>query len=352
MKRLIVSWNRVRFFAAVFLSGCAAISAAAAAPEWVSGPSRNFPPDTHLTGVGNGDTRQAAEDRAYAALSKIFAAEIESKTHEWEKYLQTDGAAGAVDHRQIGIEQATRVSTRAVLEDVKIVGTWFDESKAAYYALAAMDRRHASSSLRERIRSLDLKVEELLKVSAAADQKLQTVRALHEAVQSLLLRDAYNAQLRIVSVSGTGVEAPARLDGVSRKLKDFLVRSVRIRVEVGGGHNEAIRDAIVEGLNRRGLPVISTGSEADLNVDGRVSFEPVNLPNASTGTHFVRWSAVFDLTDRASGQKIGTVTQQGREGHLSAVEADARAVRASQTVLSEEVGRQLANFIYGETDNP
>jgi len=328
---------------------------AATAPDWVNGPSKKYPASVYLTGVGYADTRQAAEDRAYAAISKIFAAEINSKTQEWEKYLQTDAKGRTEDSRQINIEQATEVSTKKVLENVTIAETWLDESKAVYYVLAVMDRQHAASALRDRITSLDLKVEELLK-QAKQGNKLQTVRALHGAVANLLLREAYNTELRVVNPSGKGSESGVSLAATNQDLREFLAKNFKIMVAVTGENSEPIRNAIVEGLNRQGLPVVAAGLtpsdfQPDLLVKGAVTLEPVQMPaGGSPRTHFVRWAAAFDLTDEASQQVIGSVARQGREGHLTEPEAEARALRSAEQEVSDDVGRQIADFIYGKEE--
>ncbi|MBI3995917.1 MAG: LPP20 family lipoprotein [Nitrospirae bacterium] len=336
--------------------GVASAARAAGPPDWVNGSSKKYPAALYLNGVGQADTRQAAEDRAYAAISKIFAAEISSKTQEWEKYLQSDSKGRSEDSRQISIEQATQVSTKKVLENVTIAETWLDETKAIYYALAVMDRQHASSALRDRIMSLDLKVEELLKQTRQSGDKLQTVRALHSAVENLLLREAYNTELRIVSPTGKGSEGMVSLAVIHQDLRQFLARNFKILVEVNGSHSDRIRAAIVEGLNRRGLPVVPAGSPApdlqpDVVVRGAAAFEAVQMPaGGAPPTRFVRWSATFDLTDKATQQVIGSVARQGREGHLTASEAEARALRAAEKEVAAEVGRQIADFIYGKEE--
>jgi hypothetical protein len=345
------------FIAGLIVSSGPTLSVGAAtAPDWVNGPSKKYPASVYLTGVGYADTRQAAEDRGYAAISKIFAAEINSKTQEWEKYLQTDAKGRTEDSRQINIEQATEVSTKKVLENVTIAESWLDESKAVYYVLAVMDRQHAESALRDRISSLDLKVEELLKQAKQGDRKLQTVRALHSAVANLLLREAYNTELRVVDPAGKGSESGVSLAAVNRDLREFLAKNFKIMVEVTGTNGELIRNAIVEGLNRQGLPVVAAGLtpsdfQPDLLVKGAVTLEPVQMPaGGSPRTHFVRWAASFDLTDEASRQVIGSVARQGREGHLTVSEAEARALRAAEQEVADDVGRQIAEFIYGKEE--
>ena len=345
---------RVWIIGLIGLLGHAAFVGAADPPDWVGGSSKKHPAAGYLTGVGYGDTRQAAEDRAYAAISKIFKAEIDSKTQEWEKYLQSDAKGQTDSRRQVGIEQATSVSTQKVLENVAIAETWLDESKAVYYALAVMDRPHAAATLRDRITSLDLKVDELLKESRESDNKLRTVQSLHAAIQNLLLREAYNTELRIIDPAGKGSEGMVNLAAVGRDLRQYLAKNFKIVVEVAGPHHERIRAAIVEGLNRQGFPVAPVGREpverdADLVIKGVVAFEPVEMPGGgSKRTRFVRWSAAFDLTDQSSKRVIGSVAQQGREGHLTSSEAESRALRVAEQAMAEEISRRIAEFIYGQ----
>ena len=41
-------------------------------PAWVAGGSAEYPEKRYLTGVGQGETRRAAEDQAYAAIARPF----------------------------------------------------------------------------------------------------------------------------------------------------------------------------------------------------------------------------------------------------------------------------------------
>ncbi len=349
--------NRIRLGTAgiLLLGGVFLISPADAGnpPDWVLGGSQKYPNALFLIGVGFADTRAGAEDRAYAAIAKIFLAEIRSKTQEWERYLQSDSKGRSEDRRELGIEQATQVSTQKVLENVRIAESWLDGAEAVYYVLAVMDRRHAASALRDRITALDLRVEESLRQARGTDEKLKTVRALRGAVRALLLREADNVQLRVVSPDGKGSEGGRSLSEVGQELREFLTSHFRIRVEVEEAHRERIRAVITEGLNRQGFAVSAAGPGptdlgADLEVRGSVRLEPVEMPQRGPKPmQFVRWSASFKLTDAVSKQVIGSVNKQGREGHLTAAEAESRALRVAESELVGEIGRQMAEFIYG-----
>jgi len=331
--------------AGLLLACVGATSFAARTPDWVDGKSSRYPEANYLTGVGRADTPEAAEDRAYAAISRVFSAQISQRTREWEQYLQTDEEGKTAAQRDISIDQVTQVSTEKVLEHVVIAERFQDKNTKVHYALAAMDRRQASATLRERIAGLDREIDELLAPARRTDDTLSRARALHLAVRLLLLRDAYHTDLQIVDPSGRGSDPLTRLKTVRLELRRYLEQHVRIALEVAGDDTDAIRDALTEGLNQYGLPVSGADApHADIVIRGSVSFEPVgHMPQGP----FVRWTARFDVLDRSTDQIIGSIGRGGREGHVTDQEARARALRAAQKAVSEDAGRTLAAFLFG-----
>lgn len=315
-------------------------------PDWINSESSRYPGDRFLTGVGSGDSRKKAENSAYAAISRIFVAEIDQRTREWEKFFQKDEKGKSSWQRDIKIDQFTSVSTRKVLENVSIAEIYLDKKNQIYYALAVINRRKAVSALRQRITSLDLEIEEMLKMAGKTDQKLQKVRLLHKAIRKILLRDTYNTELQILSLAGSGAESLTQLSAIQKELQDFLSGNFQVIVFITGKNSDSIRKAVVEGLNSQGLPVSlgEISEKTDLVIKGSVAFQPVEISDA----HFVRWNASFELRDIATGQIIGSVLTHGREGHITEPEAEARALRAAQHELSKEISERLADYIFGE----
>ncbi|MEW6681498.1 MAG: LPP20 family lipoprotein [Nitrospirota bacterium] len=318
-------------------------------PDWVEGRSARYPDASYVTGVGRADNPEAAEDRAYAAVSRVFSAQISQRTTEWERYLQADDSGKTASQRDISIDQVTKVSTGKVLEHVAIAERYHNANTGAYYALATMDRRQAAATLRERIAGLDREIDALLHSSQRSDDPLGRIRALHLAVRLLLLRDAYHTDLQIVDPSGRGADPLTRLRTVRLQLQRDLEQHVHIALEVTGDEPAAIRSALTQGLNTYGLPVSGAdGAPADIVIRGAATFESVDhMPQGP----FVRWTASFDLLDRSTDQIIGSIRRNGREGHLTEPEARARALRAAQHAVSDDAGRTLAAFLFGtDTD--
>ena len=96
-------------------------------PVWIEGGGGGqFPPGQFLLGVGQGSSSTQASEQAYAAVSKIFKAEITAQAKDWESYLavETRGRP-SVEHR-LTIDHVTQVTTEKVLENVQILDSWFD----------------------------------------------------------------------------------------------------------------------------------------------------------------------------------------------------------------------------------
>ena len=339
-------------------------------PDWVNGESSQYPRERYLTGVGYGDSRKAAEDEAYAAISKIFQAHIQSKTREWEEYLQSsgksEGPTGETQvSRKIFIDQLTQVSTHKVLENVSIAEIWMDSRAHRTYAMAVMDRAHSAAVIQGRIEELDHQARTLFDSATKIDQpdgssqagsKLQVARDLHAAFKALLLREGLNTDLKIIRPDGRGVDSQLSPTQVGKALRQVLSQEFHVTLELSGPHSEKIRPAILQGLTREGLRVIdrssalggSIGPEenkaADVLVKGEMVLEPLQLQ----GRPFYRWQVQFTLIDPSNDRVLGNLAKNGREGHLNPSEAEARAVRAAQRVVQEEVGPALAGIILGE----
>ena len=105
------------------------------------------------------------------------------------------------------LDQLTRVSTDKVLENATIVDRWYDAKKNLYYALGGMQRAHAETALMERMTDLDHTIHSDVAEAHQTADKLAKVRALRRATRNLVLRETYNADLRVIRASGQGTAA-------------------------------------------------------------------------------------------------------------------------------------------------
>jgi hypothetical protein len=331
-----------------------------ARPEWIDGTSAEFPTSRYLVGVGQSERRTGAEEQAYAALSKIFKAEIVAQSKDWETYLVVENRSHARTERRLTLDSIIRVSTDKVLENVRILDVWFDRKKGQYYALSGMDKTQAESVLLDRISELDHSIETHMTEARQAHDKLSRVRNLKRAAKNLVVRDAYNTDLRVVRASGQGHSSSYRIVDVMNELEEFLATNLAIAVELSGDQVDAVRRALMEGLTREGFSVAgptSTGGlvrpetqRAELMVTGTVRLWPLDVRDPQFT--YVRWCSDAVIEDVSTQRIVGAVSKGGREGHLTDQEATAKAVRVMQHEFSSDMARAIAGYVYGDSEPP
>ena len=346
----------------VALSGCAWFGGQAK-PDWIDGVSAAYPPGQYLVGVGQAESRAIAEDRAYAAVARIFKSEVSAQAKDWESYLVIEQRGRTSAERRLTLDNLTRVSTDKVLENVQIVDRWLDVHNGLHYALAGMHRSQAETSFMERITELDRSIRDDVEDFQRPSDKLARVRALRRAARNLVLRETYNADLRVIRPSGQGTAAAYRVSELTHELEQFLATNLVLTVAVTGDQAEPAQRALTEGLLKEGLQVTSRPSGGDrsvagdsigpspeLLVRGVVRVWPIDVRDPQF--KFVRWCSDFEVMDLTSQRVVGALSKGGKEGHLSDREATAKVVRVMQQEFSSDVAKAIAAHVYGELELP
>jgi hypothetical protein len=348
--------------ALVALSGCAWFGGQPK-PDWIDGVSDDYPSGEYLVGVGQAESRAAAEDRAYAAVARIFKAEVSAQAKDWESYLVIEQRGQSSAERRLTLDNLTSVSTDKVLENVQIVDRWVDVYKGLHYALAGMHRPQAETSFMERIAELDRSISDDVGEAQRPIDKLAKVRALRRAARNLVLRETYNADLRVIRPNGQGIAAVLRVSELTHELEQFLATNLVLAVAVIGDQVEPAQRALTEGLLKEGLQVTSrpwggdrsiggdsSGPSPELLVRGVVRVWPIDVRDPQF--KFVRWCSDFEVEDLTNQRVIGALSKGGKEGHLSEREATAKVVRIMQQEFSTDVAKAIAAHVYGESELP
>lgn len=334
-----------------------------AQPAWVEGNSKDFPVDQYLLGVGQADSRPSAEERAYGAVSRIFKANVEAESKDWESFLVLEAKGKANTERRLTLDQVTRVSTDKMLESVSILDAWVHPKTGQHHVLAGMRRTQAGTALSERMAELDRTIEADMVESRQTTETLSAIRSLRRAIKNLVLREAYNADLRVIRTNGQGTPSPYRVSELTGALEQFMAAHLLVGVEVLGDQIEPVRRAVIEGLLREGLPVTAKpagpeepaagrdgGKLLELLVKGTVRLFDVDVHDPRF--RYVRWCSDFVVVEPGTQRVVGAVSRGGREGHLTHDEAMAKAVRVMQQEVSSELAKTLAGYVYGDTDGP
>ncbi|GMV50883.1 MAG: hypothetical protein NBKEAIPA_01224 [Nitrospirae bacterium] len=322
-------------------------------PQWIDGQSPNYPDSQYLVGVGQAESRPRAEEQAYAALARIFKAAITAEAKDWESYVVVEQGGQTSTERHLTLDKVTTVTSDKVLESVRVLDTWFDQRTRQYYALAGMDRAQAEAAMLERMGALDREIESQVSEARRAKEKLLYARNLKRATTNLVIREAYNTDLRVIRLSGKGLSPAYRLAELTAELEQFLVTNLGMAVALSGPEAPPVAHALVEGLAREGFSVVEVDSEAggeqaDLLIRGTVATWPIEVGDPQF--RYVRWCADAVVEDVPTHRVIGAVTKGGKEGHVAEREALSKAVRVMQQEFSANLAKALAAYVYGEQD--
>jgi len=253
----------------------------------------------------------------------------------------------------------TQVSTKKVLENVRILDSWFRPQDSRFFVLAGLNRAKAEKRLLDQIAEWDRMIAQEVNQGRTGHSPLAKLRGWKRAITHLLTREAANADLEIVRTNGAGISSPYHINSLNRELEDYVTHHVTIIIAIKGDEASQVRRAIVEGLTREGLrPVAnqedgtrfvrhpSAAMEPDLLITGAVKMWDVDLPDPLF--RFVRWCSNLQVIEEKTHRIIGTVSRTGREGHITRKEAWARSSKAMQAAITSEIIHALASNIYGE----
>lgn len=351
--------------ALLLLSAGCGWGGASSKPDWLTGTSPTYPNDRYITGLGEAESVSSATERAYASVAKVFRAEVSSQAHEWESYLVVDQQGRSRDERRLTLDHVTNVTTDKVVENVVVLDKWYDAAHRRYAVLAGLTRTQGEAATLAHVRQQDETVTAHVAAARAASDPLTRLRALTQATKALLLREAFNADLRVLRLDGQGVPAAFRLAELTTEM-DRLVAALPIDVEVVGDHAESVRRALTEGLLQEGLTVAGTDADlrrqkigndaaaagsvrsAALLLRGRVQVWPIELKDPQF--QYVRWCGDFVLLEPATQHVVGAVSRGDKVGHLSVQEAAGKALRTVHGEVSNEVAKTVAAYVYGDRE--
>lgn len=316
-------------------------------PDWIDGQDARFPFHSYLSGVGLGPDRKTAEDNARSEVAKVFYSEISSENRTYQEYLQTESGGKIRTIEDIDVQAITKVSTDKILSGVQIAEV-FQETKpeVQFYALAILDRAQTETILRDRISVLDRELQELMGGFRQQTDRLAKIQTLNQVLQKLILRQAYDTELRIVNRSGSGIPAPMTITSIKQELAAILFRNFRIAIQIKGRNAEAVRQALTEAFTQQGFVITDELQYARIVIRGRVEMTPVAQSQGEW--KFVRWNTYFELLDHKFNTILGSAQKEGREGHLTYAQAETRTVQIIRRDVMADIAQKLKAYIFAQ----
>lgn len=321
-------------------TGCATFSGNKA-PDWVSNPKSIYPESEFLATVGEGDTRQAAENSADAKLSRIFESRIESD----ERITDTVRETTTTFERAMDFSADINILSSQTLINIQHAEAWKDEL-GRYHAVAYINRRETAGIYRDKITEQTARVNFLRANGATTYDLLKryaTFRAanFHAAEAEALLR-----QLKVIHPNSIPDMTPSYTMNQLRKELADTARQIKVSISVDGDEDERMTGTIEEFITSYGFAV---GSEPTLNIKADVDVSDTG--EREQGLVFVRYELLLRITDE-KGDVVISVRNKGREAHKTLDQARTRSLRTLEDVIKQGGAQRLDAYFDSLIDQP
>jgi hypothetical protein len=293
-----------------------------AEPAWVSDADQVYSRLRYVTAVGYGSSRAVAEKEALASMISVFGQTVQVDRQSmvgYQEALEQDMVSAYIRNTEI----TNAIKTSAEMETLigaEIRDYWYD-GRGTHYAVAVMEKSRAASLYSELVDANMAVIETLTAMDEGEKYSFPGYARYHLAAK---VADGNRVFANILSVvGGPGLSSRDLTEGENFRLEaGEIARRIPIAVQVENDQANRIRGAFASVIGERGLQSGGDGSRYVL--EGSLSFTPVDLPGQSN--KYVRYVLEANLLDRRTGAVLLPYTISGREGHLTAAEAENRAL--------------------------
>lgn len=309
-------------------------------PGWFAAPNQAYPDDQYLVAVAKGPSPQAAQDRAFGNLARIFEADIQASQSLLDRYEEvTDDGEGREGEGRTLIVTRSDVESDETLRNTEVLAQ--EQVGSSHYALVGMERAETLRIYTQQIDANRAEIEQYRAAARRAEAPLPTLAYLQQARVVATVNERLEQQRRII---GGGAGTVDR-SGVRTDL-DSALRAARIRCPVavqGDDVPPPIEAQVRATIEDRGFRVTSRRGDAALVT--HVSFTTRPTLTSRDDAHFVRWTLSIEVKDPRRNQVLRTFTTQERSGALSKASVARRAHQRARTVIDEQFSTFLDRML-------
>jgi len=315
-------------------------------PDWVlTGASGDFPRERFILGVGSGNDRDVAAQRARAEIARSFDVSVHDTVHDRVQTTVTEAAGARSESLVERIAIDTRTTSDGDFAGTEIVRIWIEPGGGPIWALAALERQASRDAWEARLSTLDAAIARHSRAARRALDPVPRARALGQAVRLAHERDRLTRRLAVVSY---GALRPAHgTPELEARLADALA-AVRVSLQSsasspadGPAVAAALRDALSHSLTGIGLQVVDAAGPSDLRIECRIALGRIDR-RRRPWPH-VDWDGACDVEQ--GGALVVTSSDSGAESHPDAATARRKAWRRGEQALVAGVEADLLRFL-------
>lgn len=335
-----------KILCALLLGLSCSAALAASRPDWTDGNSSKFPRELYMTGVGIASDRTSAEQRARAAVSRIFSSLVNdvSQVNASETVAKDGKNQGQPSFSQT-VSQNVQITSDKLLEGVEVGDTWKEDATGQYYCLAVLDRARAQSALKSRIADIDSQIDQWNK--SFAGEKDRFARAKYAAKMLALLRqrDSFNSDLRIVDPTGQG--APDNQSVSAPQLRQAL-EQLELKVSCSGEGDRQICEGLVSALSALGFLAREDAQKPDIAIKADASLTDLGHLSGDPKWYWSRATVSVSATDASKNATFLNFEVSYKSASVSKPEADRIVLKNIAAQSADKTAQGLTDYFQNQ----
>ncbi|MDR0735130.1 MAG: hypothetical protein LBG16_05565 [Elusimicrobiota bacterium] len=299
------------------LCACAfALAACAGNKNILNEKMAKYPADKYITKIASAPEKEAAKQAALKDLRALF--DRLPKTQE------------SVPRRE------------SILARAAAVQWWKDKPSGKYYAIAALERAGAQQTMQPFYAPIDGKLAALAKRIGNEQDKFVRVKDAMQMQPLLEQRAALDAEYRLLAFDSSAYDEDKLYAFRSAFNKAFY--DIKINCVLTGTDDDAVKTAIIDGLNGMGFAVGEDLPVADMQLS--INTKVTKISSKTTdGLYWADSTATVALKDIRTGGVFATFSKFGRDGSGRPEEARRRSMIAIGADSVPVIKQKLLEYI-------
>ncbi len=341
-----MNYKKTMYFliSVIILLGCMPVREIAASaegkrPQWIDNPSRLYPENEFLTGIGSGSTRKEAENDAFASLAKIFSVQIKVNQSTINRYLEEDVDGQNKSTFSSLLSGRTSARSNQKLKNIKIARTYFSEKEGVYYVLAAMDRSETAALYKDEIRRNNEKIDTYYQRYEENSKKLQKLNYLNKTIGLTQINLLLNEQYKIIS--GRSGWTPTITESDLNAQRMELLDKISVSIRPDGNDVSEIASYLKEAVSDIGFKI----KEAPADFAVKYSFSSKKSSLLRKNTSVLNWHLNINLTDNLNHRDIGAFNVAKRSVGISEEAARLKMMRSVRKVVLSAFKKKFNRYL-------
>lgn len=308
-------------------------------PEWLKNPKVVYSEQMYLTAIGEGDSRSDAENMAAGNLARIFESNIKAEETVNQRYMELTKNSKTDVEEQTDVTKSVNIQSQQILFNIQF-GESYTDDVGRIYAIAYLNRMKTAEIYENKINKNAGRIDYFMGIAEKTADAILKYAAMNAASAVSSHNELLLAQLTIIFPSAIDMlEINYNHDQIVKEA-NAAAKAVSCKIDIQNDEENKITILLEELINDLGF-VLSNDNV--LKIDGNILLEKTDLKR---DLEFVRYELQVNVTDNKDNV-IVSMSEKGREGHISASEAKARAIRTLSKKINKELKKKLIAYLDG-----